>query len=337
MASFPVLCAHKAAMLFCITIFIFDFLVYNGVLLRHVLPVLGQSALIPPLAVVFNSAWVMASWSYLRACASDPGRLSERWHDFVRSAGNALDVVATRTSPPGWQPGKATLCLCCALPRPERAHHCQLCGVCVLRYDHHCPWINNCVGLRNHKFFLLAGIYGWLAGLVALGSSIPYLIRFFASTEDISGDLEPFELAVFVVFGCLTILTTVFLTFLLAFHLPLAARNLTLVEENYENMPNPCDQGRVVANLAQIFGKYGVDWFLPVKPFKPMTDGVFYARRGEKILGPDKLPEVICKDPERMHGLWEFRYFTRDCEEEASPRACDDGPLASLRRWFRTA
>ncbi|XP_037005208.2 palmitoyltransferase ZDHHC12 isoform X2 [Artibeus jamaicensis] len=37
---------------------------------------------------------------------------------------------------------------------PLRARHCRDCRRCVRRYDHHCPWMENCVGERNHPLFV---------------------------------------------------------------------------------------------------------------------------------------------------------------------------------------
>ena len=56
------------------------------------------------------------------------------------------------------------LCKTCRKQRPQRAHHCSACKECVLRMDHHCVWINNCVGLNNHKNFFYYVFFTCLAG-----------------------------------------------------------------------------------------------------------------------------------------------------------------------------
>ncbi|XP_026860841.2 palmitoyltransferase ZDHHC16B isoform X3 [Electrophorus electricus] len=52
-----------------------------------------------------------------------------------------------------------TICKKCIVPKPARTHHCSVCDKCVLKMDHHCPWLNNCVGHFNHRYFFSFCLY----------------------------------------------------------------------------------------------------------------------------------------------------------------------------------
>merc|ERR1712113_822285 len=94
---------------------------------------------------------------------------------------------------------------------------------------------------------------------------------------------------------------------MIAMHLSLACRNQTTIENNYQNMPNPFDQGDATANLAQVFGVYSVEWFFPITPSRPLADGASFPRYYERDIKYD-LGKLVGEDELDVERLWRVRY-----------------------------
>ncbi|XP_035293847.1 probable palmitoyltransferase ZDHHC12 isoform X1 [Cricetulus griseus] len=138
--------------------------------------------------------------------------------------------------------------------QPLRARHCRDCRRCVRRYDHHCPWMENCVGERNHPLFvayLALQLVVLLWGLYLAWSGL----RFF----------QPWGLwlrstgLLFATFLLLSFFSLV-VSLLLASHLYLVASNTTTWEfisshriaYLRQRTSNPFDRG-LTRNLAHFF------------------------------------------------------------------------------------
>ncbi|CAF0707847.1 unnamed protein product [Brachionus calyciflorus] len=45
-------------------------------------------------------------------------------------------------------------CSSCIIRKPIRSKHCAECDRCIAKFDHHCPWVDNCIGDGNLKYFI---------------------------------------------------------------------------------------------------------------------------------------------------------------------------------------
>ncbi|XP_032399704.1 probable palmitoyltransferase ZDHHC14 [Etheostoma spectabile] len=120
------------------------------------------SNLSPAIPAVGGVLFVFVMGMLFRASFTDPGVLPRATPDEaadlerqIESSGCSRPPPRTREVVINGQTVKLKYCFTCKIFRPPRASHCSLCDNCVERFDHHCPWVGNCVGRRNYRFFYL--------------------------------------------------------------------------------------------------------------------------------------------------------------------------------------
>ncbi|XP_044232506.1 palmitoyltransferase ZDHHC14 [Thunnus albacares] len=119
------------------------------------------SNLTPAIPAVGGVLFIFVMGMLFRASFSDPGVLPRATPDEAADLERQIDSAGCRPPPRtrevliNGQTVKLKYCFTCKIFRPPRASHCSLCDNCVERFDHHCPWVGNCVGRRNYRFFYL--------------------------------------------------------------------------------------------------------------------------------------------------------------------------------------
>ena len=271
-------------------------LVYSTFVLCY-MPAVGLS-LSSAESISFHLITALAIISYYRGVTTDPGKIPDTPEWEKDNAEKKQEGLRFCNREKKW--------------KPDRTHYCSALGRNVLKMDHYCPWLANCVGYFNHKFFLLFILYattatGWTtisvahllakssAGLLAKGSSLSAAQVFFL-TEGL----------------CISSLISLILTPFAGFHVWLLGKNKTTLEYCEKAHSSTSYDFGIWHNFSQVFGYNPLFWFIPIQT--AMGDGLKFAR--------------VEDDEDELRVIQHLESLTDEKERETCcVRSWDDSPL----------
>eukprot|EP00058_Branchiostoma_floridae_P022527 XP_002608017.1 hypothetical protein BRAFLDRAFT_213468 [Branchiostoma floridae] len=127
-------------------------------------PIMRERSYVTLTFHLFFGNWLAVNvlFHYFKALLTSPGK---------PPSGDRLNTEVT------------TVCKKCISPKPPRTHHCSVCKCCVLKMDHHCPWLNNCVGHYNHRYFFLFCVYIFVGCCYVCYSTYDVFLDHFHNSE----------------------------------------------------------------------------------------------------------------------------------------------------------
>ncbi|XP_062372349.1 zf-DHHC domain-containing protein [Sardina pilchardus] len=282
-------CGFICLLLTYFSVFYADYVVIQYVLI----PAYSGSVWCTLHGSVFNVILLLLLACHSKAVFSDPGMvpLPETAIDFsdLRSQSNRMNERGCE----GW-----TVCSRCETYRPPRAHHCKVCQRCIRRMDHHCPWINNCVGELNQKYFIQFLFYTGMASLYSLVLVVSaWVWRIRSEREedgekDKEGEESPSKhliVAHYIILLVESILFGVFvmvifydqLVSIITDETPIEQMKNKLMKDRANGAPpahNTHTRKPKLALLREVFGRGSVlCWLLPLHSAPPSVGGISYA------------------------------------------------------------
>ncbi|XP_033493433.1 palmitoyltransferase ZDHHC18-B [Epinephelus lanceolatus] len=254
--------------------------------------------------VIGGGLFVFVLITLLQTSFTDPGILPRATPDEAADTEKQIDNTGnTSYRPPprtkevliNQQVVKLKYCFTCKMFRPPRTSHCSLCDNCVERFDHHCPWVGNCVGKRNYRFFytfivslsfLTAFIFGCVTTHLALRAQGGKGLVF--ALQESPGSAVELVICFFSVWSILG---------LSGFHTYLVASNLTTNEDikgswsgkSGEGVTNPYSHRNIFINCCSVLCG-------PLPPSLIDRRGFLPADESAQTAGADiELPTVATK------------------------------------------
>ncbi|XP_028128280.1 palmitoyltransferase app isoform X1 [Diabrotica virgifera virgifera] len=208
--------------------------------------------------------------SLLRTSLSDPGIIPRASSEEAAYVEKQIEVTNSANSPTYRPPPrtkevlvkgqtiKLKYCFTCKIFRPPRASHCSLCDNCVDRFDHHCPWVGNCVGRRNYRFFYMFIVSLAFLAVFIFACAVAHLILMTKEDREFLDAVKESPPSVLVAVICFFSVWSIL--GLAGFHTYLTASNQTTNEDikgsftskrGQENV-NPYSEGNVCLNCFHI-------------------------------------------------------------------------------------
>mmetsp|Transcript_7050 Transcript_7050/g.12319 ORF Transcript_7050/g.12319 Transcript_7050/m.12319 type:complete len:345 (-) Transcript_7050:138-1172(-) len=234
-------------------------------------------------AVVFHAVTAMLLLCYFLSVFVHPGTIPDKDEDPSWEYDGSDDPqpiavdAAMHIRQESKRSGERRKCKWCLKFKPDRCHHCRVCRMCILKMDHHCPWIYNCVGYFNYKYFFLLLLYSAVDCHLITITMAETVVR----TTEVP---TPF-FSMFVIFFAATLaaLLGLLITLFFGFHCYLIAKGMSTIEFCEKHLPKPdgkpVDTSLYDAGLSQniraVLGNQAVLWLLPVGG--PSGDGLNFA------------------------------------------------------------